>query len=147
MKNKTFSVSAVITAVMALICAVLFALQTVPLVLFEEHFPAEHPAYVMHSWYLLAIFLAAAVLATVSRRSRSLARCCVISAVTVVLAILAMQGTADHHYYMGILRDLGIYAPFDAGWLLLALSVALIIATAVQFLIPVFSALAKDTGK
>ena len=137
--------TAVIIIAIALVCAVLFAGQSMPLILLQEQFAAEHPDYVSHSWYLLGLLLATAALAAGSRRSGSKALVWAASAGTIVLAVLALLAAADQLYYMGILRDQGIEVLFEADWLLLVLTAVLILAAVVQFLILVFSALAKSS--
>lgn len=149
-KRYLFNVTTAIIIAMAVICVIICARQTAYLISFQEVFAAEHPTYVRHSWSLLALLLAPAMLACgqialLRKRGMLLGSqiiCCAMSVAMIVLEALALQASADQHYNMGMLiSDYGIRVPFEGGWLLLLLGVALIIATATQMLMVIFSAL------
>lgn len=152
MKTKGFAVTTAIIAAMDIICVAICAWQTAYLISFQDIFAAEHPSYVSHSWILLTLLLVLAALtcgqAVMSRKNReSPVLCCTVSVLMIVLEVLALRAAADQHYHMGMLiSDYQIQAPFDGGWLLLLLVVALIAATITQLLIVSLSALSRHTG-
>ena len=141
MKTGKFSATVVIVLAIALLCTGICAWQTVNLISHQNVFSADHPDYVPHSWYLLGLLTVTAVLGVgqlVLRRKRAL--CGALSVVMIVLESLALRAAAGQHYNMGMLiSDYGISVPFEGGWLLLILAVALIIATVAQLLILLFS--------
>lgn len=143
--------SAIIMA-MAAVCLIICARQTAYLVSVRDVFGAAHPDYVGHSWRLLALLLAPALLAgsqTVLLHRRGMAPasqvlCCVLSAAMLVPEGMALGAAFTQHYNMAMLvSDYGLRLPFDGGWLLLLLVAALLAVTAAQLLTVIFSALAK----
>lgn len=156
MKTKGFTVTTAVIIAMDILCAAICAWQTAYFVSFQDIFSADHPTYVSHSWFLLALLLVPALLAcgqAVLSRKRGMVPgspvlCCSMSVLMIVLEVLALRAAADQHYHIGMLiSDYGIQIPFDGGWLLLLLVVALIVATITQLLIVLFSALLGHTGR
>ena len=155
MKTRSFTVTTAIIIAMDIICVAICAWQTAYLVSFQDIFAAEHPSYVSHSWILLTLLLLVAAL-TCGQAVLSCKRvmapsspvlCCFMSVLMIVLEVLVLRAAADQHYHMGMLiSDYGIQVPFDGGWLLLLLAVALIAATITQLLIALLSALFKTHG-
>jgi hypothetical protein len=152
--KKCFSVTTVIIIVMTAICISICAWQTACMVNLQNVFAADHPTYVPHSWTLLGMLLGLAVLAygqnkRNSRREMKPANSLlygIMSALMIVLEVLALRSAADQHYHMGMLiSDYGIAMPFHGGWLLMGLIVALVLATAVQLVTIIISALMKYT--
>ena len=148
MKTKIFSVTTIIILVIALLCTGICAWQTVLMLSHQTAFAADHPDYIPHSWYLLALVAALAVLAggeLVLRRKGNPVLCGALSVLMLVLEVLALGAAADQHYNLGMLvSDYGIRIPFEGGWVLLILAVAILIATAVQLLTVIISVM---TGK
>lgn len=149
MKTKGFTVATAVIIVAAVLCAGICGWQTAYLVSQQDIFAAEHPDYISHSWCLLALVLAPALLAW--GQAALIGRpvlCGSVSVVMTVLEILALRAAADQHYHMGMLTsDYGLQVPFESGWVLMILVVALIVATIAQLLIVVFSALTRSRGK
>lgn len=155
MKIKGFTATTAIIIAVGILCVAVCAGQTAYLVSFQNLFAAEHPTYVPHSWIMLTFLLVPTVLAcgqvVVSRKReltpKRLVLCCIMSVVMVVLEVLALRAAADQHYHMGMLEsDYGIQVPFESGWLLLFLVMALIAVTVTQLLITLFAALSKHSG-
>lgn len=151
-KRYFLTVTTAVIIAIAFICAVICGRQTAFLISAQDAFTAAHPTYVSHSWCLLALLLAPALLAwgqlaLLRRRGMtpgSQAVCCIISAVMLTLEVPALRAAADQHYHMSMLvSDYGLRLPADGGWLLLILAVALIAATATQLLTVIFSALLR----
>lgn len=154
-KRYLFNVTTAIIIAMAVICVVICARQTAYLISYQDAFVAEHPTYVGHSWRLLAFLLASALFACgqvvlLHKRGMMLGSqvlCCAMSVAMIVLDVFALRASADQHYHMGMLiSDYGIQVPFEGGWMLLLLGVALIVATITQLLIVIFSALLRYEG-
>lgn len=143
MKTKTFSVTVVIILVIALLCTGICAWQTGQMLSHQGAFSTDHPDYIPHSWYLLTLLAAPAVLAggqMVLRRKGSPVLCGALSVLMLVLEVLALGAAAEQHYHLGMLvSDYGVQVPFVGGWVLLILAVALLIATVVQVLTVVLS--------
>lgn len=152
MKTKGFAVTTAIIIALAILCAGICGWQTAHLISSQAVFTAEHPDYVAHSWYLLILLLATAVLAcgqlVLRRKQGHPLLCGGISAGLILLGVLVLRAAADQHYHLGMLiSDYGIQIPFEGGWLLLLLAAVLIIVTIAQLLTVCFSALAKPTEK
>ena len=152
--KKCFSVTTVIIIVMTAICISICAWQTACMVNLQNVFAADHPTYVPHSWTLLGMLLGLAVLAYGQNKRNSMREMKpansllygIMSALMIVLEVLALRFAADQHYHMGMLiSDYGIAVPFQCGWLSMGLIVALILATAAHLLTIIITALVKHT--
>lgn len=154
-KRYLLTVATAIIIAIAVACIGICARQTGYMISLQDAFVTDYPSYIPHSWGLLALLLATAMLAcgqiaVLRRRGMmpgSQMLCCAMSAVMIVLEVLALRASAEQHYHLGMLiSDYGIQIPFEGGWMLLILGVAIIVATAVQALIMIFSALLGYDG-
>ncbi len=151
MRRKGCAVTSTLIITIGIICVAICSWQAVFFTSNRSAFDADHPSYVLHSWILLTLLLVPTVLAcgqvVLSRRKTSPMLFGAMSALMIVLEVLALRFAADQHYHMGMLiSDYGIQAPFTGGWLLLLLVVVLIVATIAQLLTFLFTALSKSPG-
>lgn len=150
-KKYSFTVTTAMIIAMAVVCSAICVGQTAFLISYQDMFAAEHPTYIGHSWILLTLLLVPAALAcgqvALSRRKTHSILCGSMSVLMIPLEVQALRAAADQHYHMGMLiSDYGIQMPFDSGWLLLILVLALMIATFTQLMIVIFSALLRYDG-